>query len=558
MASHLDLALKFFSRLEFKLFILIFTILLVGFAGILWINIGIHHSRLEAGKIDDARSSADLIKNAIHDSMLMNQSQEISTIIANIGRGEGIDGIRIYNKRSEIIYSSRIEERGLTVNSAVEASCIPCHGPGTPMETPPAGRFHRIYAAPDGQRILGYISPIRNDPTCSGAACHAHPESTTMLGLLDVRLSLAKMDNAIAASTQGMLLWAAGIILLAALASGAFIRILIHRPMTLLFQGTGEIARGNLAFRIGSRSRDEIGLLARSFDAMAGDLQKAREEITSWSSTLEARVREKTADLERAQARMVQVEKMASLGKLSATVAHELNNPLAGILTYAKVIIRRLTNHPGNPDKVKESVEEIRIIEGEARRCGNIINNLLVFAKGGKGEVQEAGIRQIVERAFAVVRHHMEIRGVKMEAEGPEGSDSLRCDPDQILEVLVALFINAAEAMPAGGSLAVRARREGASMRIDVSDSGCGIPAEAIPHIFEPFFTTKKEGKALGLGLSVVYGIIQSHGGRISVESKPGAGTTFRIILPMAAAVPEDAGPMPAAPSGPPIKPESA
>lgn len=379
-----------------------------------------------------------------------------------------------------------------------------------------------------------------------------------MLGLLDVRLSLAKMDNAIAASTQGMLLWAAGIILLAALASGAFIRILIHRPMTLLFQGTGEIARGNLAFRIGSRSRDEIGLLARSFDAMAGDLQKAREEITSWSSTLEARVREKTADLERAQARMVQVEKMASLGKLSATVAHELNNPLAGILTYAKVIIRRLTNHPENPDKVKESVEEIRIIEGEARRCGNIINNLLVFAKGGKGEVQEAGIRQIVERAFAVVRHHMEIRGVKMEAEGPEGSDSLRCDPDQILEVLVALFINAAEAMPAGGSLAVRARREGASMRIDVSDSGCGIPAEAIPHIFEPFFTTKKEGKALGLGLSVVYGIIQSHGGRISVESKPGAGTTFRIILPMAAAVPEDAGPMPAAPSGPPIKPESA
>jgi len=112
--------------------------------------------------------------------------------------------------------------------------------------------------------------------------------------------------------------------------------------------------------------------------------------------------------------------------------------------------------------------------------------------------------------------------------------------------------------MPAGGSLAVRARRDGASMRIDVSDTGCGIPAEAIPHIFEPFFTTKKEGKALGLGLSVVYGIIQSHGGRISVESKPGAGTTFRILLPVAAAVPEDAGAVPAAPSGPPIKPETA
>jgi two-component system NtrC family sensor kinase len=533
--------LKLFSLLGFKLFVLILTILLVAFAGILFLNLGIHRSHLVAGKIEEARSTADVIRNAIHDNMLQNQSSTITGIITNIGRGEGIEGIRIYNKRGEIIHTSRPAERLQVVDTRAEA-CVSCHGGEGPIESPPTDRLHRIYDTPGRGRILGWISPIPNEPSCSEAACHYHPPDKKVLGVLDVRMSLAKLDGEIASSSRAMLLWAAGIVFIAALASGAFIRRMVHRPVSRLMQGTEEVAKGNLGYRIGTRSKDEIGRLAASFDSMAADLGKARDEITAWSQTLEGRVREKSAELERARERMVQAEKMASLGKLAATVAHELNNPLAGILTYAKLVGRRLERDPGNAAKIEESLKDLGIVEAEARRCGNIINDLLLFAKGGHGEVRTAGVREIVERALAVVRHHLEIRGIRPEFTGPDGSETIRCDPDQIIEALVALFVNAAEAMPDGGSLTVRAERRNGTMRLEVTDTGCGIPPEALSHIFEPFYTTKEEGKSLGLGLAVVYGIIGRHGGRIAVDSKPGAGTTFRITLPAPAAEPPAEG----------------
>ncbi len=535
--------MKLFSLLGLKLFLLIFTILFLAIGGVLFINIQIHKSNLIQGKVDEARSTASIIKNAIHDSMLSNQTSAISNIITNIGRGEGIEGIRIYNKRGEIIYTSHREEQGHVVDTRAEA-CVSCHSGQVPIESPPTSRLSRIYSASDSHRVLGYISAISNEEGCSAAGCHPSPGAVKVLGVLDVRTSLGRLDDEIAASTRAILLWGAGIVVLAALASGAFIRIMVHRPVKRLIRATEQIGKGNLAYRMGSRAPDELGRLSRSFDSMSGDLQRARDEITAWSSTLEERVRQKTAELERAQERMVQVEKMASLGKLAATVAHEINNPLAGILTYTKLIIRRLTRTPEDPEKVRESIEELRIVESEARRSGNIINDLLVFARGGQGEVQARSVGEIIDRALAVLRHHLEMRGVKVERTAGEGPDRILCDPDQIQQALVALLINAAEAMPSGGTVTVRTLREGPDVRVEIGDTGCGIPPDVLPHIFEPFFTTKKEGKGLGLGLAVVYGIVKRHGGSIAVESEPGRGSLFRIALP-------ESGPAPAPAGGP-------
>jgi two-component system NtrC family sensor kinase len=299
-----------------------------------------------------------------------------------------------------------------------------------------------------------------------------------------------------------------------------------------LIESTERIAGGDLRATITTGRRDELGQLAKAFNKMTDDLRVAREELTQWSSRLERSLRKRTEELNRTQRQVVQMEKMASLGKLSATVAHELNNPLAGILNYAKLVQRTLAEGEMGTERREELDRYMGLVHREAARCGDIVRNLLLFARRSGAELARMPLNPIIDRALMIVRHHLEMADIQLQTELLADNDEIVCDGNQLEQALVALFVNAVEAMPAGGTLTVRAEAWPQSVKLTVADSGVGISPAELPHVFEPFFSTKDAASAVGLGLAVVYGIVQRHGGQIDVESEVDTGTTFTIVLP--------------------------
>ncbi len=499
-----------------------------------YFSVRFYTDQIMAQVMESAQNLSDVIKGSTRYSMLKNQKEDVYQIINTIGKLHGVEGIRIYNKRGEITYSTAGEERGRVVDLKAEA-CYGCHDQARPLEVVPAGSRTRIYAAADGRRVLGLINPIKNEPQCTESGCHTGPDEKTVLGVLDVRLSLTIIDADIARARNRSVLVAVGVIFLTAVLTVVFLSQTVIRPVRRLIEGTQEISSGNLDQTILVNTKDEIGRLAESFNAMTRSLQKAEQQNREWSHTLEQRIREKTEELQRIHDQIVQIEKMASLGKLSATVAHELNNPLEGVLTYAKLIARRIRKMENAPPALTESLEDIELIMRETERCGNIVKSLLLFSKKQVVEFGVISLRQIVEKAERLMKHHFDISNVRLTSEYPAVDVSILCDENQVQQAFVALFVNAVEAMPDGGTLDVAVTRiESEKMvSIEIKDTGVGIAAEDLGHIFEPFFSTKQKGQGVGLGLSVVYGIVERHGGKISVQSSPGQGTTFKINFPM-------------------------
>ena len=482
--------------------------------------------------ITSANRTSDVIKKSTRYSMLKNQKEDVDQIIATLGNLQGVDGIRIYNKKGIIMFSGHKEEIRNAVDMKAEA-CYVCHSDKIPKKTLPSINRTRIFYSQNEHRVLGLINPIENEPDCSNASCHAHPPSIKILGVLDVKMSLAQVDKNIRESENKMIFFAVLFILTVGIVSGAFIWIMVHNPVKKLTIGTQEISRGNLDYSIDVSSEDEIGQLANSFAYMMRELKKAYDEITNWSKTLEKRVKEKTEELEKTQGHILRVEKMTSLGKLSATVAHEINNPLGGILTYTKLLIKKLERF-NIAEQDASIIKFLKIIENESKRCGKIVKDLLVFAKSSSINFEEENLKNIIEKSLLLVNHHLEIQNVKVEKCFPDTDCRLVCDTNQLQQALIALFINAVDAMPNGGTIRVEVipEKEKNSVQIKISDNGVGISEESISNIFEPFFTTKKDGQGVGLGLSVVYGIIKKHEGEIFVDSKISQGTTFTIILP--------------------------
>jgi len=297
------------------------------------------------------------------------------------------------------------------------------------------------------------------------------------------------------------------------------------------------VASGDLSGRVPVTSSDEIGAMAESWNEMTAELGRARGELEDLNLTLEQRVQEKTREVEAAHRKMLLVEKMASLGKLAAVVAHEINNPLAGIRTYARLLRRRLGGLPGGgapPSSDAETDRILQTMEGEAGRCGDIVRNMLVFSRASGARFAEEALAPILERCRMLLRHKAEMLGVGLQVEAAQDLPPITCDGSQMEQMVLALGMNALEATASGGTVRLAARPDagGEGVVLAVSDTGCGIPEEDQAHIYEPFFTTKEAGKGVGLGLAVVYGIVARHRGRIEVASKVGSGTTFTVSLP--------------------------
>lgn len=525
--------IRILQSLSFRIFLFqVFTFAL--FIGLFaYLNIFVQKKHLLSLENQTINQTSDIIKRSIHYDMLLNRRQDAYQIIRTIAGEKGVEGIRIYNDVGVVTFSTDSSEEGHRVNMQAEA-CYMCHQRNKPLEDVPVKQRNRIFTSPKGYRVIGLINPIYNEPSCSNAACHVHAPGKKVLGVIDTMMSLQPIEKSIAENKRNILMYAALMTLLVLFPISVFIYTMVYYPIQQLIEGTKEVARGNLDYTITVRGKNEIAHLAYSFNRMTKSLNKARKELTEWSDTLEKKVEEKTQELKKAQRHLIQVEKMGSLGKLAATVAHELNNPLAGVLTYIKLFEKQINKSSLSDDQKKSMMENLRIIESEVKRSGDIVKNLLVFARGTSENFEEKDLNSIVEKSILLINHKLKISNIHLIKQYCYEDSHVFCNENQIKQMLVALLVNAADAMPEGGTLAVTTRCLAAedAIQLEISDTGIGIPEDVLPHIFEPFFSTKKEGSGSGLGLSVVYGIVQRHQGVIHVESKLGKGTTFFIKLP--------------------------
>jgi two-component system NtrC family sensor kinase len=466
--------------------------------------------------------------------MLRNDREALYQVINTIGSEPGIQRIRIFNEEGRISFSTDPAEVNTLVDKRAEA-CYACHAQEAPLTRLDRPDRARIFTDAKGNRVLGVIRPIENQPACANAGCHAHPPERRILGVIDADLSLAAVDQKMAEHQANLVSFIGLVVVLASLLSVLFVWAVVHKPVRELMAGTEKVAQGNLDYRLPVRSGDELGTLAASFNKMTADLADAHKELTAWTQTLEDRVEEKTEELQRAQTILVASEKMAALGKLAATVAHEVNNPLSGILTYARLALKALEKNDLSPAARAEMIEQLGIITRESRRCGEILRNLLTFARQAPPHREPQQLNTLVERALTLVHHQLDLQAVQLDKRLAEYLPLLACDAGQIQQVVLSLLVNATEAMPHGGRLEVATGfdAEAGTACVRVRDNGVGIASEVLPHIFEPFFTTKESQQRTGLGLAVARSIAEQHGGTIDARSTPGEGTEFLLTLPL-------------------------
>jgi len=308
-----------------------------------------------------------------------------------------------------------------------------------------------------------------------------------------------------------------------------FITSKMTRPLREMAAATAKIAEGDLSVEVSGKSEDEIGRLAQSFNHMLVRLKQARKELEDYGRVLEEKVEERTQELTKMQDHLIQSEKLASMGQLSASIAHEVNNPLSGALIYNQLIAKKITRGDFDREAILNYLSKM---EHELSRSTKLIRSLLDFSVQSEPKIKEVNINEVLNRALELGIHAGSKENTRVEKD-LQPLPTLMVDPDQLEQVFVNLIMNALQAMPAGGTLTLRSYLENGELKISIKDTGCGIPPENLGKIFTPFFSTKKEVKGVGLGLSVSYGIIQGLKGRIEVDSKVGEGTTFTVCLPI-------------------------
>jgi two-component system NtrC family sensor kinase len=516
----------------------------LGFIVAAGIAIGAVDAATEQTILDEARAGAALfggtIGAAIGQSMLEDRRPVAYGIMMAIGAQPSIERIRMVNKEGRITFSTAKGEAGQAVERD-DPACLACHAAPRPISQLDERERSRLVDG-DGHRALGLVMPVYNDTRCANAACHHHSRGEQVLGIIDVEVSLAAADERLAVFRRSGVAVGFAVMVVA----GVFVHLIVSRrvvrPVAELVEVTHRVARHEPNARAPVEDPGELGHLARSFNDMIGEVRRAEDGLVELNQQLEQKVEERTAELRHAQAALVQTEKLSSLGQLSASIAHEINNPLAGILTYAKLLAREAERDVQDGERRKAFVQRLALVQRETERCSAIVRNLLDFARERPLRLDEVDVAAVVRESLQLVGHQLSLLGHRVEVD-VQPAPPVRADFGELRQAVVNLAMNAAEAMGRDGRMAVAVRPtegEGA-VELVVTDDGPGVPEGIRTRIFDPFFTTKEKGT--GLGLSVVYGIVQRHGGSIRVEGAPVKGARFIVTLP--AARPATASPAP-------------
>jgi len=585
-----------------------------------------------AGLISEVERHANQLGETVISStrfdMMLNQRDRIQQTINSIGTQPQIRDVRIINKDGEIIYSSDSININKMVDKRAE-SCYACHAEDKPLEQISITERTRIFRVhPDSNRVIGIITPIYNETSCWKSDCHAHPKNQKVLGVLDVSISLAEVDKAIVVREWEIVIFAIVAVIAVGLLIAFFVRRWVSNPVHDLLNATKQVSQGNLNYAIKDLGDNEIGKLGESFNNMTKKLSEARLQL-------------------------FQSDKMASLGRLAAGVAHEINNPLTGVLTYSSFLLKRTKDNP-------ELQEDLKVIVRETLRSREIVKSLLDFARQSVPKKSSADLNEIIDKSISVIEKQLSIKKIKIIKTPEINLPKITVDANQMQQVFINLFVNASDAInnesgtisiitkqislsPFGvaqikkaacpkrhslidnefkidGLPALRVKvvtngNEGIVhldpvygkhrnyfelgfktskdtkfvcpdcntsivqqdklcpkcgapvlsfeisgqgvyevcssensdwekwdfvdsaglkefLEVRINDTGSGISKDDLPKIFEPFFSTKGQ-KGTGLGLAVIWGIIDNHNGTITVESEEGKGTTFIIRLPL-------------------------
>ena len=520
--------LQWWNRLGFKAAAVIILVTAVCGAALLVMGVRAQQRYLTNEVVRGAAQFSDTIKASTYHSMLSDEREGAYRTMEMIGRLKGIEQVRMLNKEGRVTFSTEKAETGRLVDKRAEA-CYACHAAGQPLVRLNVPSRTRIFTR-NGHRVLAMITPIYNESSCSATACHVHPSAQQVLGVVDISMSLEEEDHAVQTLSRQTVVAASFGLLLLATVVGVFVQTFVIRPVRAIGVATERVASGDLAHRIGMRRTDELGRLARSFNRMTASLEQATTDLQQLNENLERKVEDRTKALKSTQAQLIQSEKMSSLGQLAASVAHEINNPLAGILTYAKLLIRIHEEGPLSDKSRDMCARNLRLVQRETERCSAIVRNLLDFARQRPPSFKELDVSTVVEEALSLLAHRLMMQNVSL-VKALTPMPLIRADFGQLRQSFVNIALNACEAMGNGGTLTVTARSNASSIEIEMSDTGPGISPENLAHILDPFFTTKEKGT--GLGLSVVYGIIDRHGGKLDIKSQVGQGTTVTVRLPL-------------------------
>lgn len=509
----------------------------------------VRHQRNEllAEAVRHVTQLSEVLIRSTRYAMLQNQPEYVHRIIQDVARQNNIEKVRVFSKEGVIIDSTHPPELGMRVDRKAEG-CFLCHQTERPVQQVPVSERARVFVTPTGKRMLASMEVIRNEPSCYNAACHVHSSAQSVLGVLDIVYSIDEIDSAMTRSVIAIVVLLLGLVVVASVSMSLFVHRLVHVPLRDLEHGAKRISAGDLDQAIPVRSEDEFGRLASSFNAMTVALKESQRELREWNRTLEQKVEERTQELRKAEAETVRGEKLASVGLLAAGVAHELNNPLTGILTFSSLIRKNMPD--GSPE-----AEDMDLVIKETKRSAAIIRRLLDFAREKSPEKKFADLNRLIEDTVRIVEQPAHLQDIRIELDLDRTLPPIWIDANMIEQVIMNVLVNAQQAIEKEGSITVRTRRTpqprsaepGATpvpmVEISVTDTGCGIPEGNLKRIFDPFFSSKEVGKGTGLGLSVSHGIVKAHGGMIEVASRVGQGSTFRVYLPLesAAQVAEDA-----------------
>lgn len=412
------------TKIGLKLIVAVGVITIVIIGAFSYFSISAQSDALSYQAEIHANKLSEAIKNSTLTSMLENKKEEIHAIIDTVSHEPSIMEIRILNKEGAVTFSSRKESIGKMVDKRAE-SCYACHTENQPLEKLSISERMRIYRiSQDSPRILAVINPIYNEPSCYQAACHAHTKDQTVLGVLDIKIDLKDVDRQIEDSKFRLIVLAAIAILALSVFIAYFVRKWIGKPVGELVRATKQVSAGNLNYTIDNPGKDELGILAASFNKMTKNLAEAKLQL-------------------------FQADKMASLGRLAAGVAHEINNPLTGVLTYSSFLLKRTKDNP-------ELQESLGVIVRETIRSREIVKGLLDFSRQSVPKKHNANINTIIKSAVEVVGNQLSLKRIELDQHIDPSLPEVTVDANQIQQVFINLFVNAADSVgDDGGKISV-------------------------------------------------------------------------------------------------------
>jgi two-component system NtrC family sensor kinase len=528
----------FRKSLAVKLIFFIAVILILTIGIFALININIQKKYLIGEMQQDAVRLSQIIEKSIKHDMLTARSDYIQRTLENIGEQEGIEHIRIFDKKGKIIAADSTDEIGISIDRQEEA-CYTCHSNKEPLKRLPTSDRTRTFKMENGDRILGIINPIYNETQCFTSACHFHPEDQNVLGVMDILISLNRFDKQIGTSRKQILIYFFFTFLLISAGISLFIVLFVNTPIHKLIEGTRRIAEGDLNYRIRSYHSDEIGELGKSFDYMTTELKKSREEIEKWNVKLKNEVKKATEKLRKtnielnaANKKLQELDSMKS--DFMRRMEHGSRSHLAIIQSCLSLVLKEYYSELNR--------QQMDLVTTAKRRCSTMLELLddillLSYRKSSEAvyHMEPVQVMDIVHKVVEDIQAQAQKKNIEIDIQIPSNFPQVMADPEALKEVFSNLLNNAVKYTEENGSVKISAKAKKGLVEIKITDTGIGISSKDLPEIFNEFYRAsnakshKIEGT--GLGLAIVKEIVEAHHGSLKVQSELGKESTFTITL---------------------------